>query len=413
MLQLFTNPFLEAITLMIMTYVLYRNRATLARLRQRVNEANANKPRYIPLVANYQAAVAAEKAAMVQRQSATPAPLQAASSSYAGEWSNVAPRAAYEDEDSLHAAQTFMQQMQQANDWMQALVNAFHVVIVGGTRGGKTVLAHALAERRAARGDAVYVIDPDGRPGMYPSAKVTAGYGDDFDEAGRLLTWFETVIKERREARRTGQRKFEPITLVISELGAVMAGCAKARDMFEEIVRRGAKLNVLLVADVQDSQVKSLKLEGASALLINLTRVEIVLDLNGNRTATIEGKSYPVPRLTDPEALADAAFERRQVSMVSSPLSSGTSVPVRGEGAKNAGTEASYQYRTSTVPPDDAEARLDHDIKLLHSVGISWNKIGEQLQLKGQKQQRNNRIRQALGQAPATDDAEPQYVDAA
>jgi hypothetical protein len=306
-------------------------------------------------------------------------------------------RTAYDDNDQLSAAQAFMAQIAQTEDWIQALVRGFHVLTVGGQRGGKTVLTHEIAERRAAEGDEVYVIDPDGRPGMWPSAKVTAGYGDDFEEADRLLEWFETVIKDRREERRNGRRKFPPITLVITELGAVMAGCVKARETFEEIVRRGAKLGIRLLTDVQDNQVKTLKLEGASSLLINLTRVEVARDMSGKRTATIEGRAYVIPQLTDPEALADAAYAQRGVSSVSPVDTPGTPVPVRDEGAQNAGTEPSYQYRTSTVPATDAEEQLDHDIKLLHSVGISWNKIGEMLQLKGQKQARNARIRQALG----------------
>src|SRR5262249_4942627 len=161
----------------------------------------------------------------------------------------------------LGSAQTFMQRMQSAGNWIQALVNAFHVLIVGGTRGGETVLAHEIAECRAAT-DEGYVIDPDNPPGMWPFAPMGVGGGEDFDEADRLLAWFETVIAERRQERRDGRRKFAPITLVISELGAVMLGCPKARPMFEEIVRRGAKLGIRLVADVQDSQVKTLNLTG-------------------------------------------------------------------------------------------------------------------------------------------------------
>jgi hypothetical protein len=297
-------------------------------------------------------------------------------------------RTAYDDDDQLSAAQVFMAQIAQAGDWIQALVESYHLLIVGGTRGGKTVLAHEIAERRVAAGDEVYVIDPDSRPGMWPSAKVVAGGGDDFDEADRLLGWFDTVIKERREERRNGRRKFPPITLVISELGSVMTGCTKAREMFEGIVRRGAKLGIRMVADVQDNQVKTLKLEGASSLLLNLTRVEVRRGADGKRTATIEEKLYSIPQLTDPEALADAEYARRSSVRQAEPLE--PAEPVRSEGAISGGSNqfANQFDRTSSSGSTHQEAvrggsglsKVNDRYELVRELvrtGMTGNKIND------------------------------------
>jgi hypothetical protein len=177
----------------------------------------------------------------------------------------------------------------------------------------------------------------------------------------------------------------------------VMTSTGLARSTFEEIVRRGAKLGIRLIADVQDNQVKTLKLEGASALLINLTRVEVQRQMDGRRVATIDRQAYTIPQLTDPETLADAAFEERNLSRIPELPFAGTPVPVRPEIAVPPGTPPSYQQRISTVPPYEADDFLDQRIKDLHAAEVSWNKIADIVGLKGQKQQRNARIRRALG----------------
>jgi hypothetical protein len=67
-------------------------------------------------------------------------------------------------------------------------------------------------------------------------------------------------------------------------------------DTIERIIRRGRKLNMRVLLAVQDSQVKTLGLERKSALLANLSRVE-VMKREDTRVATVDGGEHPVPDL--------------------------------------------------------------------------------------------------------------------
>mgnify|MGYP000417152522 CR=1 FL=1 len=159
-------------------------------------------------------------------------------------------------------------------DWINELITGFHLLIVGGTRGGKTVVAHHIAIARSLRGHLVLVCDPDARPGMWPGCTV-AGGGDDWHAIDGTLDHIIALIQERRALRsQGGQRTFDPVTLVWSEATYILTECPAARAVMEDVLRRGAKLGICLLMDVQDSQTSTLRIEGQSSLLINLVRVE-------------------------------------------------------------------------------------------------------------------------------------------
>lgn len=193
---------------------------------------------------------------------------------------------------------------------LPALVQARHVLIIGQSGAGKTVLSHAIASVRATRKQRVIVCDPDARPGMWPGCEVV-GAGDDFTAVENTLRIVQQEVEQRRQARAEGERDFPPLTLVMSEASDVIAECPTARVLFESMLRRARKLNASLLVDVQDDQVRTLDIRGASKLKVNFSAVvEMRLTPDGRRVARVDGEDYPVPRLPDPEKMADEYLRR-------------------------------------------------------------------------------------------------------
>lgn len=189
--------------------------------------------------------------------------------------------------------------------WLSALFHAQHALIIGQTGAGKTVLTHAIATTRSRSQQRVVVCDPDARPGMWYGCEVVGG-GDDFEAIEVLLQQIQQEIEVRRQQRAAGLRDFPSLTLVLSEASDILRECPTARPLFETMLRRARKLNAGLLVDVQDDQVSTLNIEGASKLKVNFGMVaELRRDTEGVRIARINKQDYVVPILPDPERLAD------------------------------------------------------------------------------------------------------------
>lgn len=191
-------------------------------------------------------------------------------------------------------------------DLFTILEDAYHLLVIGHTGGGKTTLVHEFARRIADAGNRVLVGDPDAAPGQWPGCEVY-GAGDDFQGIEKMLEEVKGVISQRRHLRaEKGQRKFPLLYIVVDEIADVMAECPTMRPLFEALVRRGRKIGIRFVAGVQDKLVKTLKLEGQSELRKNMVTIELRLK-NERRTATIneyeDGNLYTVavPDLSSPE----------------------------------------------------------------------------------------------------------------
>ncbi|HEU4322932.1 MAG TPA: hypothetical protein VFS21_07250 [Roseiflexaceae bacterium] len=187
--------------------------------------------------------------------------------------------------------------------WLVRLYEATHGLILGQTRSGKTVIAHLVAMVRAEAGQRVVVCDPDALSGMWPRCEVV-GTGDDFKAIEQKLQQVLAEIIARREAR-TERAELSAMTLVLSDAADIMEKCPTAREVFEVVLRRGAKLGISLIVDVQDDQVATLNIPGASHLLKNFTvRIEVRKE-NDRRLVRYDKKDYSVPGMPDPEKLAD------------------------------------------------------------------------------------------------------------
>ena len=195
-----------------------------------------------------------------------------------------------------------------AGELVETLEATPHRLIIGHTRGGKTTLIHHMATRWAAQGERVLVGDPDAAPGLWPGCEVR-GYGDDVNSIGELLAIVSAEVAQRRTLRAQGVRRFEPLHLVIDEAQDVLPVVEGGLELFEDVARRGGKLNIRMTVGVQDKQVKTLGLEGKSALLRNLQIADVLKGRDGHRVAVLRdaetgGKvTMPIPQLVDPESL--------------------------------------------------------------------------------------------------------------
>ena len=86
----------------------------------------------------------------------------------------------------------------------------------------------------------------------------------------------------------------------------------------------------------------------------------------------------------------------------------GMNVPVRDIGF-NTSAITRYAVSNTSIPVQHIDSMtLDEKIKALHEKQVSFNKIAAILDLKGSKQQRNARIKQALGIPETTELIEPE-----
>jgi hypothetical protein len=167
-----------------------------------------------------------------------------------------------------------------------------HVLVVGHTGGGKSVLVRAFVKHLVSIGDQVVALDPDAAPRHYPSPVHLI---NDDEQWSAAIAAIAAIFAERNEAYREGTERFATFWLVADECQELLAVDGVLQTI-ERIIRRGRKLNMRVLLAVQDSQVKTLGLERKSALLVNLSRVE-VSKRGYSRIANVDGIEHPVPDL--------------------------------------------------------------------------------------------------------------------
>jgi hypothetical protein len=167
-----------------------------------------------------------------------------------------------------------------------------HILVVGHTGGGKSVLVRAFVKNLVDMGDQVVALDPDAAPRHYPSPVQLI---NDDEHWSAAIAAIAAIFSDRNEAYREGMDRFSTFWLVADECQELLA-VDGVLDTIERIIRRGRKLNMRVLLAVQDSQVKTLGLERKSALLVNLSRVE-VMKRGDSRIANVDGVEHPVPDL--------------------------------------------------------------------------------------------------------------------
>jgi hypothetical protein len=175
-----------------------------------------------------------------------------------------------------------------------------HILLIGHTRGGKTVLLHSLAREKAAQGAEVIVCDSDSIDGTYPGYSCVGG-GDDYEAIAERIEYLRSTIDARRQQRKAGKRAFPELWMLLDEAHDIKNEIEGAWDVLENSIRRGAKLGIHLVIATQDDQVATLGLVGKSKLLINLTRVEAFKRGDNHILSFGKGGEVVLPELPNPD----------------------------------------------------------------------------------------------------------------
>lgn len=192
-------------------------------------------------------------------------------------------------------------------DFFASLTGALHLLVIGHSRGGKTTLIHALAQRWRQASQQVVVCDLDAARGQWPGCEVY-GYANDVAAVVAALDRVGQEWERRNTLRAAGVRTFEPVYVIIDEYADV---ADVARELVERILRRGGKLELHLVVGVQDKQVKTLGFEGQGDLRKNFSVVEVRRGADGRRWATLQEHgdgptvTVPIPELPDPESFIE------------------------------------------------------------------------------------------------------------
>lgn len=176
---------------------------------------------------------------------------------------------------------------------LDVMARACHILCIGGTGGGKSVIVRAFVNRLCQQGKiSILALDPDAAPRHYPSPVQLINDDELWVLAIKSVA---DEFRQRNEAYRSGTEDFPPLWIVADECQELLA-IDGVLETIERVIRRGRKLNMHICLAVQDSQVRTLGLERKSALLVNLSRIE-VRSRNGARVAAIDGKEYSIPCL--------------------------------------------------------------------------------------------------------------------
>jgi hypothetical protein len=181
-----------------------------------------------------------------------------------------------------------------AGDVLAVLASAKpHLLVVGHTGGGKSVLVRAFTKHLMDSGASVVALDPDAGPHHYPALVQLISDDEQWNVAIEAIA---AIFKDRNAVFKGGTERFEPIWVIADECQELLA-LDGVLDTIERVIRRGRKLNMHVLLAVQDSQVKTLGLERKSSLLVNLSRVE-VMKRGDSRIAVVDGsEQHTVPDL--------------------------------------------------------------------------------------------------------------------
>lgn len=140
-----------------------------------------------------------------------------------------------------------------------------HVLIAGETGSGKSSAMRAILQHRQR----VVVLDPHAAPGAWGDAQVIGG-GREFESIGAYMAQMEEMLDERYIAHAMGEDSFDPLTVAVDEMPAIVAELGDARvNAWRKWVREGRKVGLFLVIATQSTRVRTLGIEGEGDVLEN------------------------------------------------------------------------------------------------------------------------------------------------
>lgn len=275
-----------------------------------------------------------------------------------------------------------------------------HLAATGSTGTGKTTFITAVL---AARDGKVAIITPkpDDDWGGVPFVTID----DDllFTSITRAAKAIDKEIKTRwvavKQAKRDGlQYTPEWLTVVIDDYPFLRKQIDGLTDTVLNVARMGRSMRVRLILLAQETSVKAWGFEGEGEARENFVFVDLQEAHWLNKSATMYRWSKPPQRIdtSNVYALSQRAIHPSrwfELSNVSTFQAGGMNIPVSPDVPFSAGIPDD----DTGIPVSQATADVSDDvIKALHSAGWSMNKIAFELKLTGSKQQRLQRIKDAL-----------------
>jgi hypothetical protein len=211
------------------------------------------------------------------------------------------------------------------------------------------------------------------------------------------------LVARRREQRAGGRRQFAPLYVVLDEAQDIMHQVDGARELYETLLRRGGKLGIHLIVGVHDRQVGTMKLEGASHLLINFGHVAHVRYVDGRRVADVETSEgtqrMPVPVLPDLDTLITPPEDKHDELLHDLLYGIGTSQnqarpPITSDHQFSPVITSDHQQNGPETPVITSD-----EIRRMIAAGQSKNQVA--VHLKGSRKERLATINRALAEGDA------------
>ena len=166
---------------------------------------------------------------------------------------------------------------------------AAHLMIVGPTSSGKTIIAEAIAANLPGK---IFVIDPVYEPnswGGLPAA--TVSLDGNFAPIQMALNGLSAEMRARQAKLQGGQHDFERLTILWDEVPNTIAELPDAGGFIRRIANFGRHVNMHLIGIGQSSRVGSWGLEGFGDASENFARILLgnkALEVMPELTGTVE-----------------------------------------------------------------------------------------------------------------------------
>jgi hypothetical protein len=277
------------------------------------------------------------------------------------------------------------------------------LLLVGAPGSGKSTAARVLVRSFMAAGAQVVIIDPDGA--AWPRGCKMVGAPDDWPAIDAELKRIASLATQRRAAYQRGCRTFDPLLILIDEAPMVLRSCDDALAIVSDLARRGRKLAMSVMLLSQDTQSRTLGLEGQTKLLEAFERFDCRMAADG--VAMYAGDELRKVLPTDHGATDLVLPLGDDDQFLESALLSGTgSAGSRGGILVDKVVPEPEPVPLVPVVPDLVPAGSnavpaafdDETIRALIAAGWSRNKIAEKIG--GRRIDALARIRMALNEAP-------------
>ena len=146
-----------------------------------------------------------------------------------------------------------------------------HVLIAGATGRGKTHTARYLLQARQT----AYVLDPHDDGATWPGHCTVIGGGRNFVSIAQTIQSMIDLMDNRYRQRGTGTSQFDPVTLAVDEIPALVAHQPEVSKKLMQIGMEGRKAGLFLVLMSHSVFVRSLGIEGQGDLRENFATVKL------------------------------------------------------------------------------------------------------------------------------------------